>query len=349
MKKLLIVIVILAVVGAGGGWLWINQKEIFDPSSALRKALTRSLEKYDFDELKKRGGVASPITIVGPATEIEKKRADFAKARMTMDLPAKKYEINSQIFSYQSDGKKITGLLNIPLTPLSNKMPAIILIRGYADKPGYYIGSGNWRVADELTYQGLVTVTLDFLGYGGSDEEDTDMLAARFVKVAQVMDLIASVKQLAVVDPNRIGLWAHSNGGQIVLSTLETTGGNYPTVLWAPMTNPFPQSVLDTADGLDDGGAAVKKAIGDFEKYYDARRYAFENYYQWVAGPVLIMQGTNDEWCKVEWQQTVVNGLKAKGKEASLQVYEGDDHNLSKNWDKAVGESLSFFFKFFGN
>lgn len=129
---------------------------------------------------------------------------------------------------------------------------------------------------------------------------------------------------------------------QIALSVLEISGGNYPTSLWAPMTNPFPQSVLDTA-GNDEGSNKVKQIINDFGKEYDFRRYAFENYFQWIKAPIQIHQGTGDVWCSVEWQQKVINGIKNLNKEAILFIYSGDDHNLKNNWDMVISRDLSFY------
>jgi dipeptidyl aminopeptidase/acylaminoacyl peptidase len=202
-------------------------------------------------------------------------------------------------------------------------------------------------VADELAKAGFVAVSIDFLGFGGSDGESFDMLEARFEKVPAVMDLLASVQALDFVDENRVGIWAHSNGGQIALSVLEILGGKMPTVLWAPMTNPFSKSVLDTADDLDDGGKLVKETIEEFEKRYDSRRYGFENYYDWMEAPILINQGTGDYWCQMDWQTEVVSELLKRGKQASLRVWPGDDHNLSRNWEEAVVEDTAFFRRHF--
>jgi dipeptidyl aminopeptidase/acylaminoacyl peptidase len=115
--------------------------------------------------------------------------------------------------------------------------------------------------------------------------------------------------------------------------------------LWAPMTNAFPQSILDTASELEDGGKAVLAAISEFEKYYDPRRYAFENYYDWIQAPILIQQGTADTQVKVDWQQEVAAELNGKGKQAELLIYNGDDHNLKKSWDEAVEKDLEFYGK----
>ncbi|OGL54278.1 hypothetical protein A3K55_02450 [Candidatus Shapirobacteria bacterium RBG_13_44_7] len=194
-------------------------------------------------------------------------------------------------------------------------------------------------MADELAKEGYATISLDFLGYGGSEGESTDMLEARFEKAVSLVDLVETIKQIPWVDKKRIGIWAHSNGGQIVLSALEITGENLPTVLWAPMTQKFPESVLSTIDE----GSPVKGEIESFLKYYDARRYAFENYLEWIGAPILIQQGTADEWCQVGWQQELVNKIKALGKTADLVVYPGADHNLTGSWKEAVEKDREFF------
>lgn len=323
--------VILLVVGLG---LLVLSYKMINPRGSKKEISEMKLAKYDFNELKKRGGRVGKIEILGKIKEVEDRRKY-------------KTDFETRQISFESEGKKVTGMINYwnedSGQARMTKRPVIIMIRGYAEKTGYYSGSGSWRMADQLAKAGFATISLDFLGYGESDGESTDMLEARFEKVASTLDLIESVKALPWVDKEKIGMWAHSNGGQIALSVLEVTGENYPTVLWAPMTDPFPQSVLDTASELDDEGKAVREAIANFEKKYDARRYAFENYYAWIKAPIVIHQGTGDEWCKAEWQEAVVNNLVSLGKEAMLYVYENDDHNLSRNWNEVVETDVEWF------
>lgn len=306
--------------------VWVSGCGMVNPKGSTKPIQELKLEKYDFDNLRKRGGVVSEINIIGEAEVINKKRTQ-------------KVDFKTEVFTFVSNGKIISGTLNMPNPEMSSLKKAVIMIRGYADREGYYVGSGSWRMADELAKLGYATFSIDFLGFGNSDNESEDMLEARFEKVESVLDLIASVEALPYIDKNNIGIWAHSNGGQIALTVLEVTGKRYPTVLWAPMTQNFPESVLSTIDE----GSPVKEAIEEFEKHYDARRYAFENYYHWINAPILILQGTNDAWCKVEWQQSVQSRMKSLGKEVKLSVYKGDDHNLSKDWEEAVGESVEFY------
>lgn len=356
MKKVIFVLIILTGLSLGfygyKNYQGFRIIQNLNPMGRKQKAETGKLSMYDFDNLRKRGGIASEIKIEGNPDAVDTRRVNLIrtenpKLKLIQAQKKMKEEMSwkSEVISFFSNGKKISGMMNTPLTPMSNKMPAIIMIRGYADAEGYYVGSGSWKAADELAKNGYITVSIDFLGFGKSDNESTDILEARFEKVMSVVDLIESVKKLPYVDPDKIGIWAHSNGGQIALSVLEVTGGNYPTTLWAPMTNPFPDSVLDTA-GNDETGNKVKQVIADFEKEYDSRRYAFENYYKWIKAPLMIHQGTNDEWCQVNWQEEVVDKLVELKKEAKLYIYEGDDHNLKKNWDLVMERDIAYFGSF---
>lgn len=325
--KLLIIVLLILVLG---GCFYFWPKKVISP--LVNVVFTEhGLDKYDFDNLSKRQGIASEIRILGPIKAVEDRR----KALKIDNLKFLTREI-----SFESGGKKISGMINYFD---DNKIrPAIIMIRGYAEKAGYYPGSGTWKVADELAKEGYVTVSLDFLGYADSDPDSADVLEARFHKVIEVLDLIESVKQLSGVDKDKIGIWAHSNGGQITLSVLEISGQKYPTALWAPMTNPFPQSLIDTADEGEEKEKATK-FVSLFTKYYDPRRYAFENYYEWINAPILVQQGTNDSQVKVEWQEKVVDNLKKLDKKAELAIYEGADHNMNGKWQEAVGKDLLFF------
>ena len=324
MKKFWILGILIIIGVIIGVYFW--PRNWINPKGSVKQTADLGLMKYDFDSLRTRGGVASEIVIGGTIPEVELRRN------------GKEFDFTTREIFFESDGKKISGMINYH-PEKSSLSKVVIMIRGYAEPVGYYPGYGSWRVADKLAEAGYVTISLDFLGYGHSDGESMDALEARFHKVVEVLDLIESVKQLSWVDKSQIGIWAHSNGGQITLSVLEIIGQRYPTVLWAPMTQPFPESVLSTIDE----GSPVKEMIEEFERHYDSRRYAFENYYEWIGAPVLIQQGGVDGQVKVEWQEGVVERLKSLGKEVELIIYPGSDHNMSKDWEEAVEEDEKYF------
>ena len=324
-----------------GGRFWSRQTNETKDQEKPKEKNTGYLAQYNFENLRKRENKASKIEIVGGSTVLAEARKNVLKTYKKEGIE-KEDNFKSYEITFNSNGKKISGMLNLPATVRSNKMPAIIMIRGYAESAGYFVGSGSWKAADELARNGFVTISLDFLGYGLSDGESKDILEARFEKPVSVLDLIESVKALDYVDGTKIGFWSHSNGGQIAISVLEITGQNYPTVLWAPMTNPFPQSVLETMDDSENG-KIVKQKIADFEQDYDSKLYSIDNFYDWIKAPILIHQGTADVWCKVEWQEDLKNELTKLGKEVRLDVRQGSDHNLKQSWDEVIKMDVEFF------
>lgn len=249
---------------------------------------------------------------------------------------AKEANYTSYIFTYQSDGKTISGMVNVPRG--SGKFPVIILLRGYADKKYYHIGLGTERSANFLAENGFLTLAPDFLGYGYSDWEDTDILKARFYRPVEVLTLLSAISSLPSADSGRIGLWAHSNGGQIALSILEITGKNYPTSLWAPMSLGFPQSVLVYL-GTEDVGNIVKEKIDNFSTYNDPKKYSIAEYFSKIkTTSFIIHQATRDEMIKVEWTNSLVKELKNQGNTVSLYSYKGENHNF--NYYKTTGDLL---------
>jgi dipeptidyl aminopeptidase/acylaminoacyl peptidase len=348
--------IILIIISLIGGWIfWTKtdfKDQIVSPKSSKKTENTEKvikntgfLAKYNFENLKKRENQASEIKVIGKALTVEQARKEAIKKKETTD---KRANFETKAISFESNGKKISGMMNVPLTSKGNKLPAIIMIRGFAESEGYFIGSGSWKAADELARNGFVTVSLDFLGFGLSDDESKDILEARFEKPVSVLDLIESVKKMDIVDPNKIGIWAHSNGGQITISVLEITGQSYPTVLWAPMTNPFPASVLDSMDETTEAGQIVKTKIDEFEKEYDSKLYSIDNFYNWINAPILLHQGTADTSVKLEWQQTLETKLKGLGKNITLDIRQGNDHNFKQSWDEVTQMDIKFFKKNFG-
>lgn len=351
MKIIKIILIFILFVGLGIGIekflskevTWLSPKSSGKITKTVKQKNIGYLAQYNFENLRKRENKAGEIKIVGESIVLDEARKNLLKAYKKEGV-IKENNFKSYEILFESNGKKISGMMNVPTdsSAVLVSRPIIIMIRGYAESEGYFVGSGSWKAADELARNGFVTVSLDFLGYGKSFSESKDILEARFEKPVSVLDLIESVKKLDYVDSNKIGIWSHSNGGQIAISVLEITGKNYPTVLWAPMTNPFPQSILETMDESE-GGKIVKQKIADFEQDYDSKLYSIDNFYEWINAPILIHQGTDDVWCKVSWQRDLQNRLEKLGKEVELDIRQDNDHNLKQSWDEVIKMDVEFF------
>ena len=242
----------------------------------------------------------------------------------------------SYVFTYQSEGKTISGMANVPKG--TGKFPVIILLRGYADKTYYHTGLGTEKSANFFAENGFLTLAPDFLGYGTSDLEDEDILKARFYRPMEVLSLLSAISNLPLADSRNIGLWGHSNGGQIALSVLEITGKNYPTSLWAPVSLDFPECLLTYLGEEEEVGNPVKEKVDLFLKNNDPKRFSISPYFNRIKGAFIVHQGTADELIKLSWTQTLVDSLKKQGSEVSFYHYKGENHNF--NWYKTTGDTL---------
>ena len=295
------------------------------------------LQRYSFNEIAKRQPVASPITIEKVIT----KNDDFT----------------GYLFSYKSEGGKITGLMNVPNQDTTTEKPVIIMLRGFVHEDIYQTGVGTQRAGEELARAGYITLAPDYLGFGESDPQPADSLEARFIKPINAIDLISSVqnfnlqplifenKTIGRMNGNRIGIWAHSNGGQIALSLLEITFQKYPTVLWAPVTKPFPYSVLYFTDESDDLGKTLRNLLANFEKDYNIDDFTIGLHWEKIIAPIQLHQGTKDDAVPKEWSDEFVKTMEKVNQENPVEyfTYSGADHNLQPGWGTAMQRTKEFF------
>ncbi len=305
--------------------------EFLNPSSRETIQITPKptpLQKYSFDQLSQRK--FKPKEIKSLPIEADKQ----------LDVDEK--FIKSK-FYYTFEDKLISGIINVPKEVKKPKSPIIVMLRGYVDKEVYYSGLGTQHTAEQFAKAGYITFAPDFLGYGDSDETYLDVWEERFSRPAQILQLIASIKALNNIDPEKIGIWAHSNGGQLALSVLEISGGDYPTVLWAPVSKSFPYSILYFTDEFDDQGKYLRKEISRLEQDYDVRDFSITDYFDWIKAPIQLHQGVADDAVPVQWSRDLKKSLQDKDIDIEYFEYQGADHNLVGGWDKAVSRSIDFY------
>lgn len=247
--------------------------------------------------------------------------------------------------------KKVSGLLTIPQE--EGEYPVIVQFRGYVDREIYSTGIGTIRSAQEYASAGFITLSPDFLGYGESDNPSEFSIEERFQTYSTALSLLASVKNLEKalseqeidiqVNESKLGLWGHSNGGHIALAVLSITKRNIPTVLWAPVTKPFPYSILYFTDEFADEGKSLRKVVSDFERDYDVFNFSPSSYYDQINSPLQIHQGTADDAVPVEWSNEFVEKINTLEIKNEYFVYPGADHNLLGGWNEAVLRSIDFY------
>ena len=244
-------------------------------------------------------------------------------------------------FYFLSDGKKVSGIAHMPKG--SGPFPVIIQFRGYVDPTIYSAGVGTKRSAEVFASHGFMSLAPDFLGYGQSDPLSGDIFKDRFETYTTALSLIASISTIPQVDATRIGIWGHSNGGQIAITLLEILQKPIPTSLWAPVTKPFPYSILYYTDDAPDHGKYLRKELAAFETDYDVEKYSLTNYIDRLIGPIQLHQGGKDEAVPQKWNDIFVDQLSKTNSNVTYFTYRNADHNLMPDWDTVVLRDLEFF------
>lgn len=330
MKKIVFAGMVLTILVLVGFWFYVRRERVVI-SPVGKIAIEKPLDKYTFERLKRKTFTASSI-------KIDKKIKDedtFA----------------SYIFYFTVEGKKVSGLMNIPKT--EGIYPVLVMLRGFIDKKGYTIGDGTRHSGEVFAENGFITLAPDFLGYGKSDSPPKNSIEERFQTYTTALSLLSLLSQLneslkrstdVQADASKVGIWGHSNGGHIALSVLAISGKKYPTVLWNPVSKPFPYSILYFTDDFDDHGKALRKVVADFEKDYDAELYSPTNYYKWVKSPIQLHQAIDDEAVPLRWSQQLIEILEKLEKEVEYFEYLGEDHNFSRgSWPLATQRSVLFY------
>ena len=246
----------------------------------------------------------------------------------------------------EGDEKKVTGMINVPKT--GQLFPAVVMVRGYVDQKIYETGMGTKNASYFFADKGFITIAPDFLGYGGSSSESSNIFETRFQTYTTMMSVLRSLSSLPQWDREHVFIWAHSNGGQVALTTLVITGRNYPTTLWAPVTKPFPYSVLYYTDESIDDGKFIRSELSDFESIYDVNDFSFRNYLEKITAPIQLHQGTADDAIPVSWSEDFIKNMESVDKSVKYFSYPGADHNMRPVWDNVIARDLEFFQSFLG-
>jgi len=383
----LIILIILVSFGIGfftNQFFTSGNSELISPFVSLQENTSFPLLTYSIPNLRNREYFTSKI-------KLEK-------------LISEEELYSSYVFSYTTLGKKMTGQINIPdkfTTSPTQKHSAIIMIRGYVPKEIYKTGMGTQSAAGVLANNGYITIEPDFFGFGESDPEPTDTWQARFEKPIIIIELLKSLElngvPTAVVETKEaptnlissnlkiddLGIWAHSNGGQIALTTLQVLDETIPTTLWAPVTTPFPYSILYFSDELEDEGKEQRKWISMFEEKYNVFDFSVTQHLDLLQGPIQIQHGDADDSALIYWSEEFVKKIELEnsrrseilenynsvGENASsnelsqitdsaepstasaiidltFYKYENTDHNMVPNWNKVIARDIQFFNKY---
>jgi hypothetical protein len=144
------------------------------------------------------------------------KRVDKVPELKRPQTPKPPYPYLEEQVSYENKaaGIKLAGTLTLPRS--GGPFPAVLLITGSGsqDRDETIFGHKPFMViADDLTRRGLAVLRVDDRGVGGSTGSPTTATTEDFA--GDVLTGVEYLKSRSDIDPHRIGLIGHSEGGVI--------------------------------------------------------------------------------------------------------------------------------------
>ena len=266
---------------------------------------------------------------------------------------------NRYIASYQSEGLKIYALLTVPTGQKPKTgWPVVVFNHGYIPPAQYRTTERYVAYVDGFARNGYIVFKSDYRGHGSSEGAASGGYGSPAYTV-DVLNALSSVKRYKDADPARIGMWGHSMGGSITLRSMVVTRDIKAGVIWAGVVASYPDLIARWR--RPSGGDATPRAFsgwrGRLTEEYGAPEQnpkfwasiSPNSYLTDLAGPVQLHHGTADQSVPFEFSETLSKQIIESGKAVEFYSYQGDDHNIAKNFGVAIYRSVQFFDKYVKN
>jgi uncharacterized protein len=215
-----------------------------------------------------QGGQAFPLNLTRQTDGVP------TRARSQEPVPPFPYEVRDVRFFNPDDGIHLAGTLTLP--PGEGPFPAVALITGSGpqDRDETILGHRPfWILADFLTRAGIVVLRYDDRGVG---ESEGDFAAATSLDFAvDAGAAVAFLKAQPGIDPERVGLIGHSEGGLIAPLVAVLRGDLAFQILLAGPVLPG-ETILHLQ------GTAIQAAMGASQSVIDGNRALQERLFQIV-------------------------------------------------------------------
>jgi dipeptidyl aminopeptidase/acylaminoacyl peptidase len=257
------------------------------------------------------------------------------------------------VVSYLSDGLKINALLTVPNGAMpATGWPVIIFNHGYIPPTVYRTTERYIAYVDAFARNGYIVFKPDYRGFGSSQGTPVSAYYSPDDTV-DVLNAVTTMQRYGAADPNRIGMWGHSMGGNITLRALVIDPRIKVAVIWAGVTATYSDMLYNWHPPAADrpppsfGGGARQSYLAKYgtpdqnKAFWDS--ISPMAYLADITAPIQIHHGTADVEVPLQFSQTLASDLKAAGKPVELYTYAGSDHNISQGFSQAMARSVAFF------
>lgn len=268
---------------------------------------------------------------------------------------------NRYIASYKSEGLKIYALLTVPDgDPPAGGWPVIVFNHGYIPPEVYRTTERYIAYTDAFSRNGYVVFKPDYRGNGNSEGSPE---GAYYSPAYTIDDLnaISSIKKYKGVNPNKIGVWGHSMGGNITLRDLVVGPKDIKVaVIWAGVVGSYNDLMNNWQRRVPFRPSQRELALRNRYRQTIVNQFGtpqsnptFWNsidpthFVKDIQAPIQLHHGLDDEEVPVTFSQGLNEKLKNAGKTAEIFTYAGADHNISDpSFSLAMQRSVEFFDKY---
>lgn len=267
---------------------------------------------------------------------------------------------NQYIASYKSDGLKIYVLLTVPTGEKpKNGWPVIIFNHGYIPPDQYRTTESYVSYVDTFARNGYIVFKSDYRGNGNS-EGSPDGAYYSPAYAIDILNAISSIKKYKDANPDKIGMWGHSMGGNITLRDLVVdTKDIKATVIWGGVVGTYDDLMNNWQRRVTYQPPPTEMALRNRFRSDLITKYGTpssnpvfwgsidpNSYLSDITAPIQLDVGGSDEEVPTAFSHGLFDRLNKLGKTVEIYTYPGSDHNISQGFSLAMQRSLDFFKKY---
>jgi len=152
---------------------------------------------------------------------------------------------NRYIASYKSDGLKIYALLTVPQWRKPAKgWPVIIFNHGYIPPEQYRTTERYLTYTDAFARNGYIVFKSDYRGNGNSQGQPEGAYYSPAYAI-DILNALSALKRYKDANPDKIGMWGHSMGGNITLRDIVVdTRDIKAAVIWGGVVGSYEEGLV---------------------------------------------------------------------------------------------------------
>jgi dipeptidyl aminopeptidase/acylaminoacyl peptidase len=208
---------------------------------------------------------------------------------------------------------------------------------------------------DAIARAGYIVFRSDYRGHGNS-QGDALGGYGKPDNTIDVLNAVASIKRYKDADPNRIGMWGHSMGGQMTLRAMVVSKGIRAGVIWSGVVASYADLLTQWKHSGTNFATPTtgRRWRQDLIAQYGSPEEDPEfwnsispnSYLKDLSGPLQLHASETDPEVPYIFSQGLYHQMLAAGKTVEFYSYKRDDHNLSKDFSVAMQRSIAFFDKY---